>query len=59
MDNWKGKCLLNAFSSGDFLGELGVKFNLLDLLHILKNRIQVARLIIMRCLDTQYVNKLR
>ena len=59
VDNWKGKCLLNAFSSGDFLGELGVKFNLLDLLHILKNRIQVARLIIMRCLDTQYVNKLR
>lgn len=29
-----------------FLGEL-VKFNLLDLLHVLKNRIQVARLIIM------------
>ena len=59
MDDWKGKYLLNAFSSGDFLREWGVKFNLLDLLHILKNRIQVARLIIKRCLDNQSVNKLR
>jgi len=41
-----------------FFGGVGGKISL-DLLHILKNRIQVARLIIMRCLDTQYVNKLR